>query len=53
MKQLIQERIYHLRYNTATFAIITERYRDRVIAAAPIANWTKGKKYSQCTWVLC
>ncbi len=40
---MIREKLYHIRYGTATFGIVTQRYGNIVIFAAPIANWTKGK----------
>lgn len=42
--RMIQEKLYRISLGTAVFGIVTQRYGDIVIAAAPIANWTKGKK---------
>jgi hypothetical protein len=44
VSKLLQERIYHVTNGSATFGIITQRYGDTVIDAAPIARWTIGKK---------
>lgn len=40
---VVLEKIYRVDMKFAVFGIITERYNQTVIDAAPIAHWTIGK----------
>lgn len=40
---MIQEKLYYIDTGYAVFGIVTDRYDNKVIRAAHIANWTVGK----------